>query len=63
MRRAKQMGFDLDASSAGALQKSFEAIKDKEALMCLEMMKKKAMTAYVHLVQRLWGRGNGWADV
>jgi hypothetical protein len=39
------MGFDLDATTAGSLQKSFEGIKDKEALMCLEMLKKKSMNA------------------
>jgi hypothetical protein len=42
------MGFAIDATSAGSMQISFEAIKDKESLMCLEMLKKKSMNAYVH---------------
>ncbi|WWC90405.1 uncharacterized protein L201_005340 [Kwoniella dendrophila CBS 6074] len=43
VKRAQKLGFDMDGASAGTLQKSFEGIKDKDAVICLELLKKKAM--------------------
>lgn len=40
--RAKRMGVELDITSAGALQKSFEAIADPNIRLVLEVMVKKA---------------------
>nr|XP_019011760.1 uncharacterized protein I206_03866 [Kwoniella pini CBS 10737]OCF50541.1 hypothetical protein I206_03866 [Kwoniella pini CBS 10737] len=41
--RAHKLGFEIDATSAGTLQKSFEGIKDMDTVLCLELLKKKAM--------------------
>ncbi|OCF35764.1 hypothetical protein I316_02256 [Kwoniella heveanensis BCC8398] len=43
VKRAQKLGFEMDATSAGTLQKSFERVQDKEAALCLELLKKKAM--------------------
>lgn len=45
VKRAEKLGYKMDGSSAGALQKSFEGVKDVEAALCLELLKKKAMTS------------------
>ncbi|TIB70683.1 hypothetical protein E3Q23_04082 [Wallemia mellicola] len=41
--RAKDLGFDMDISSSGALQKSFSDIKDKEASSMLQVLAVKGM--------------------
>nr|XP_018261796.1 uncharacterized protein I303_06241 [Kwoniella dejecticola CBS 10117]OBR83954.1 hypothetical protein I303_06241 [Kwoniella dejecticola CBS 10117] len=41
--RAHKLGFEMDATSAGTLQRSFEGIKDSDTVLCLELLKKKAM--------------------
>jgi protein SSD1 len=43
VKRAQRLGFRMDGTSAGTLQKSFQAIDDKDAAMCLELLKRKAM--------------------
>ncbi|WWC93281.1 hypothetical protein V866_000114 [Kwoniella sp. B9012] len=43
VKRAQKLGFEMDGSSAGTLQKSFEAVQDKDTALCLELLKKKAM--------------------
>lgn len=43
VRRAKKLGFDMDGSSSGALQKSFDKVEDPNAMLCLEMLKRKSM--------------------
>lgn len=47
VKRAKKLGFEMDGSSAGALQRSFEGVKDEQPALCLELLKKKAMTSWV----------------
>lgn len=37
----------MDASTAGTLQRSFDAITDRDAAMCMELRKRKAMLRYV----------------
>jgi protein SSD1 len=44
VRRAKLMGVDIDASSSKALQESFGKVEDADTAMCLELMKRKAMS-------------------
>jgi protein SSD1 len=41
--RAKRLGYETDISSAGALQRSFEAIQDPSARRILEILSTKAM--------------------
>ncbi|CAK9781321.1 RNB-domain-containing protein [Cutaneotrichosporon oleaginosum] len=43
VERAKGLGFDLDPTNAGTLQKSFNKITDKEAVFCLSLLEKKTM--------------------
>lgn len=43
VERAHKLGFDFDATDAAALQKGFDAIKDKDAALSLELLKRKAM--------------------
>ncbi|WVW85303.1 hypothetical protein I302_107341 [Kwoniella bestiolae CBS 10118] len=43
VKRAQRLGFEMDATSAGTLQRSFEGVKDKDTALCLELLKKKAM--------------------
>lgn len=43
VERAKILGFDLDPTNAGTLQKSFNKITDKEAVFCLSLLEKKSM--------------------
>ncbi|BEJ00527.1 hypothetical protein CcaverHIS631_0503840 [Cutaneotrichosporon cavernicola] len=43
VERAKVLGFDLDPTNAGTLQKSFNKITDKEAVFCLSLLEKKTM--------------------
>jgi protein SSD1 len=43
VRRAQKLGFAMDPSSAGTLQKGFDEIKDKDAATCLELLKRKAV--------------------
>jgi protein SSD1 len=43
VKRAQRLGFRMDGTSAGTLQKSFQAIEDKDAAMCLELLKRKAI--------------------
>jgi protein SSD1 len=44
VKRAAKLGYKIDGSSAGALQTSFADISDAEAGLCLELLRKKAMT-------------------
>lgn len=43
VKRAKKLGFEMDASSSGALQKSFDKVEDPSAALCLELLKRKSM--------------------
>jgi len=43
VKRAKRLGFEMDPTSAGTLQKSFDKVEDKDAALCLELLKKKSM--------------------
>lgn len=43
VKRAKLLGYDIDATNAGTIQQSFDKIDDKEAVYCLEMYKRKTM--------------------
>ncbi|WVR09339.1 hypothetical protein IAU60_006405 [Kwoniella sp. DSM 27419] len=43
VKRAQKLGFEMDSTSAGTLQRSFENVKDADATLCLELLKKKAM--------------------
>lgn len=43
VERAKGLGFDLDPTNAGTLQKSFNKITDKESVFCLSVLEKKTM--------------------
>lgn len=43
MARAKKLGYNMDASSAGTLQRSFDAINDEDAALCMELRKRKAV--------------------
>lgn len=45
--RAKKLGFEMDGSSAGALQRSFDKVEDPNAALCLELLKRKSMQSYV----------------
>lgn len=44
VKRAEKLGYQMDGSSAGALQKAFESVTDAEAVLCLELLRQKAMT-------------------
>jgi protein SSD1 len=44
VKRALRLGYEMDGSSAAALQKSFEGVTDAEAELCLDLLRKKAMT-------------------
>ena len=41
--RAHKLGFEFESTSAASLQKGFDAVKDKDASLCLELLKRKAM--------------------
>lgn len=41
--RAKRLGYELDSTNAGTLQKSFDKISDQDAVFCLNIMQKKTM--------------------
>ncbi|WRT68713.1 uncharacterized protein IL334_005693 [Kwoniella shivajii] len=43
VNRAQKLGYAMDATSAGTLQNSFEKIGDQDTILCLELLKKKAM--------------------
>ncbi|WVQ80029.1 hypothetical protein IAT38_002130 [Cryptococcus sp. DSM 104549] len=43
VKRAAKLGYEMDSTSAGTLQKSFDKVEDKDAALCLDLLKKKAM--------------------
>jgi protein SSD1 len=43
VKRAKKLGFEMDRTSAGTLQKSFDKVQDRDEALCLELLKKKSM--------------------
>lgn len=43
VKRAKKLGFEMDPTSAGTLQKSFDKVHDQDEAVCLELLKRKAM--------------------
>ncbi|EIW68380.1 hypothetical protein TREMEDRAFT_32205 [Tremella mesenterica DSM 1558] len=43
VKRAEKLGYTFDPASAGTLQKSFEAVEDEDAAVCLELLKRKSM--------------------
>jgi len=55
VKRAKKLGYDFDGSSAKTLQQGFDNIKDADAALCLELLKRKAM-------QRCAARGDRSAN-
>lgn len=43
VKRAQKLGYQFDGASAKTLQEGFSAIKDADAALCLELLKRKAM--------------------
>jgi len=43
VKRAKKLGYEFDGASAKTLQQGFDAIKEPEVALCLELLKRKAM--------------------
>lgn len=43
VRRAKDLGIEMDASTAGTLMKSFEAVSDSKERLVLQLLSTKAM--------------------
>ena len=46
VKRAMKLGYTMDASSSSTLQKSFDAVEDRDAALCLELLKRKSMQRY-----------------
>jgi hypothetical protein len=57
--RAKRLGYTFDATSAGTLQKSFDAVEDKDAALCLNLLSRKALQRYVICLRRRRSGGTG----
>ena len=43
VNRARKLGFEFESTRATDLQRGFDAVKDQDAALCLELLKKKAM--------------------
>ncbi|KIR41921.1 hypothetical protein I307_00409 [Cryptococcus deuterogattii 99/473] len=41
--RASKLGFDMDPTSAGTLQKSFENVVDNDSALCIDLLRKKVI--------------------
>ncbi|WVO21500.1 uncharacterized protein IAS62_002809 [Cryptococcus decagattii] len=41
--RATKLGFDMDPTSAGTLQKSFENVLDNDSALCIDLLRKKVI--------------------
>lgn len=45
--RASKLGFDMDPTSAGTLQKSFENVVDNDSALCIDLLRKKVIQRWV----------------
>jgi protein SSD1 len=47
VKRARKLGYEIDGASAKTLQQGFDAIKEPEVALCLDLLKRKAMQRFV----------------